>query len=24
LAFNNFVLFDSVHLPIIGKRATAF
>ncbi len=24
LAFNNFVLFDRVHLPIIGKRATAF
>jgi hypothetical protein len=22
LAFNNFVLFDRVHLPIIGKRAT--
>jgi hypothetical protein len=21
LAFNNFVLFDRVHLPIIGKRA---
>jgi hypothetical protein len=23
LAFNNFVLFDRVHLPIIGKRAAA-
>lgn len=21
LAFNNFVLFDRVHLPMIGKRA---
>jgi hypothetical protein len=21
LAFNNFVLFDRVHLPILGKRA---
>ena len=21
LAFNNFVLFDRIHLPIIGKRA---
>ena len=23
LAFNNFVFFDRVHLPIIGKRAAA-
>ena len=23
LAFNNFVLFDRVHLPMIGKRAAA-
>ena len=23
LAFNNFVLFDRVHLPSIGKRAAA-
>ena len=23
LAFNNFVLFDRVHLPIIGKRAAS-